>query len=296
MLLPHSGRLEKSMSNNKICAPSRIYSAHPQGTFSTSGMIDYMAHMGFDGVDMSLEHIKALDDSWRSVLYSAKNRAQNLGLEIPSCHLPFYMPDPSDGAAMSRFSRDIISGINAASLMEIPMAVIHPIALHAKRASVEKWADDNIKFLTPLCDYASKKGIKLCLENMASNCEGDGDHLYGSAAGEIHSLASALGMGICWDTGHANVSHISPEDMLKLGNRLCLVHAHDNNGYRDSHELPFTGTVDWESVAKVLSHMGYNGYINVEVRAWDVPSDKDTREAFGRKILYAGERIAVKIK
>ena len=259
-------------------------------------MIDYMANIGFDGVDMSLEHIKGADDSWRSVIYSAKIRAQRLGLELSSCHLPFYMPDPSDDEAMRRFSRDIISGIDAASVMEIPLAVIHPIALHAKRASTEKWADDNLKFLTPICEYGSKKGIRLCLENMASTCEGKDDHLYGSTAGEIHSLASALGMGICWDTGHANVSHLPAEDMLKLGNRLCLVHAHDNNGYRDSHDLPFTGTVDWESVTEMLSRIGYNGYINVEVRAWDVPPDRDTRDEFGRRVLYAGERISAKIK
>ncbi len=284
------------MQESKIIAPSRIYSSHPQGMFSTGAMIEYMSHIGFCGVDMSLEHIKSGDESWRSVLYSAKNSAARNGLYLPSCHLPFYMPDPSDGAAMARFSKDIMSGIDAASLMCIPMAVIHPIALHSQRVSAEAWVRANIDFLTPICEYACKKGVKLCIENMASTSEGESDHLYGCSAAEIHSLASALGTGICWDIGHANVARRPADDILKLGNRLCLIHAHDNNGYRDSHELPFSGSVKWDEVAKNLAHIGYGGYINVEVRAWDVPTDRFVREDFGRKILYSGERISSLIR
>lgn len=279
------------MSKIRICAPSRIYSAHPEGRFSTTGMIDYMSEIGFDGVDMSFDSLSAADDSWRTVLYAAKQRAIQKNLDIPSCHLPFYMPDPLDKAAMERFVRDIKAGIDAAAVMSIPLAVIHPIALHEKRHSVETWAKANIEFLTPICEHAKKKGIKLCIENMASSCE-DGDHLYGSTAAEVLSLAEALDVGVCWDFGHANISGRPADDFLRIGDRLLTVHAHDNNSYTDSHAMPFDGKVDWEVAAKGLSQIGYSGYINIEVRAWDVPSDAYVREEFGRKILFVGQRIA----
>lgn len=280
------------MSKIRICAPSRIYSAHPSGRFSVTGMIDYMSEIGFDGVDMSFDSLSASDDSWRTVLYSAKQRALRKKLDIPSCHLPFYMPDPMDKTAMDRFARDTKAGIDAAAIMSIPFAVIHPIALHKKRHTAESWARANMEFLTPICEYAKKNGVKLCIENMASSCEEDGDHLYGCTATEILSLAEALDVGVCWDFGHANISGRPVSDILCLKDRLVTVHVHDNNTYTDSHMMPFDGKIDWESVASALAEIGYDGYINVEVRAWDVPSDSYVREDFGRKILFVGQKIA----
>ncbi len=280
------------MSKIRVCAPSRIYSAHPNGRFSVTGMIDYMSKIGFDGVDMSFDSLSAADDSYKTVLYAAKQRAVQKNLDIPSCHLPFYMPDPCDKVAMERFARDIRAGIDAAAIMDIPLAVIHPIALHGKRHTAETWTRANMEFLTPICEYAEKKGINLCIENMASSCEVDGDHLYGCTAAEILSLAEALDVGVCWDFGHANISGRPVNDVLCLKNKLMTVHAHDNNGYTDLHIMPFDGRIDWEAVARAHAQIEYNGYINVEVRAGDVPSDSYVREEFGRKILFVGQKIA----
>lgn len=255
-------------------------------------MIDYMSDIGFDGVDMSFDSLSASDDSYKTVLYAARQKAQRKNLDIPSCHLPFYMPDPMDASAMERYSRDVRAGIDAAAKMCIPLAVIHPIALHEKRFGANVWARANMEFLTPICEYAREKGVKLCIENMASSCEGDGDHLFGCTAAEILSLADALDVGVCWDFGHANISGRPTEDVLCLKNRLLTVHAHDNNGYTDSHLMPFDGKIDWDAVADLLARIEYNGYINIEVRAWDVPSDAHVREEFGRRVLFVGQRIA----
>lgn len=280
------------MSKIRICAPSRIYSAHPNGRFSVTGMIDYMSKIGFDGVDMSFDSLSASDDSYNTVLYAARQRATQKNLDIPSCHLPFYMPDPMDRTAMERYSRDVRAGIDAAAKMNIPLAVIHPIALHKKSFGAEVWARANMEFLTPICEYANKKGVRLCIENMASSCEGDADHLYGCTAAEILSLAEALDVGVCWDFGHASISGRPTDDVLCLKNRLLTVHAHDNNGYTDSHAMPFDGKINWDAAADALSRIGYSGYINIEVRAWDIPSDAYVREDFGRRILFVGQKIA----
>lgn len=281
------------MATIRICAPSRIYSSHPNGSFSTVAMVDYMADIGFDGVDMSLEGVSASDDSYKSILYAARRRADERGLAIPSCHLPFYMPEPSDPVLMGRFSRDICAALDAAGKMEIPLAVIHPIALHAARgADRQRWLDMNTDFLSPICEHARRRGIELCIENMASSCEGSGDHLFGSSADEILELCIRLGTGACWDCGHANISGVSPTSFTVLGERLRTFHAHDNSSHLDSHSVPFDGCVDWDAVARGLSDINYCGYINIEIRAWDVPSDRQAREEIGRRALYAGQRLA----
>ena len=47
-------------------------------------------------------------------------------------------------------------------------------------------------FLSPLVEYARAKGIKLCIENMPSDIEAPENHLYGSCALNISSLAEKL--------------------------------------------------------------------------------------------------------
>lgn len=280
------------MSEIRICAPSRIYGSYNGGRFSARAMIEYMSKIGFDGVDISLESVDVLDDSYKSVYYSVKTAARARGLELPSCHLPYYMPDPSDKVLMEGFSKQLKKGIDIAAHIEIPLAVVHPIALHAKSVTAEEWARRNLEFLAPICQHARQRGVKLLIENMASNCEGDGDHLFGSNATEIAALADALGVGCCWDFGHANLSHRGEDEVKLLGDRLSLVHAHDNNGYTDSHLPPFEGSVNWECAMKSLKEMGYRGYLNIEMSAWALSPDEYIREQFGRKTLYLGQRLA----
>lgn len=284
------------MEKIKVCAPSRLYASHEGGSFSVTSMVDYMAYVGFDGIDMSLEGINRVDDSYKSVLYSAKNRAVSKNLEIPACHLPFYMPDPFDKILMDGFAKDITAGIDAAAYMQIPLAVLHPIALHKKRESAEIWARKNIKFLSPICEYAQKRGVKLCIENMASTCECADDHLFGSTADEALALATALGTGVCWDFGHAYMAKRDEGEVARLGDRLLFVHAHDNGGYADQHLPVFDGSISWDKAAEALTNTGYRGYISIEAKSWHIPPDRDTRESFGRRVAYLGHRFADMIK
>lgn len=279
------------MATIKVCAPSRIYSSHASGSFSTCAMIDYMADIGFDGVDMSLELLSASDESHKSILYAARRRADERGLIIPSCHLPFYMPDPNDRVLMSRFSRDICTALDAAGKMGIPLAVIHPIALRKSRAERQGWLNKNLEYLSPICDHARRCGVELCIENMPSSCESSGDHLFGSNAEEILELCERLGTSACWDCGHANMSGVPHDSFTVLGDRLKTVHAHDNGSHTDSHLVPFDGSVDWQAVARGLAKINYCGYINIEIRTWDLPSDRCVREDIGRRALYAGQRL-----
>ena len=280
------------MPNIKICAPSRIYDSYAGGHFSAASMVDYMSQVGFDGVDISLENIDRYGDSWQSVFYSVKTRAAAKNLEIPSCHLPFYMPEPTNKLLMDRFAAEIKKGIDVATHIGIQLAVLHPIALHSKKHSAQEWARANVEFLSPICQYAKAKGLRILIENMASSCEGEGDHLYGCTASEILALAEALTVECCWDFGHANLSGRPAGEVALLGDKLALVHIHDNNGYTDNHLVPFDGTVDWTCAMKALHDIGYKGYFNIEVKASQLDKSRDVREEFGRRAAYIGQRLA----
>lgn len=256
------------MKDNIICAPSRIYDCYPGGHFSISEMVEYMSQTGFDGIDMSFENIKRFDDALRCVLYSAANRACKYGLDIPMCHLPFYMPDPNSDKLMEQFANELKLGIDVAALMKIKLAVTHPIAYHSERHFYDEWIKKNIEFLSPVIEYAGKKNVKICIENMAGKPDTESDHLFGSRAQEIRVLAELFDCGLCWDFGHANLCGLNmSEEFLSLNKRLECVHIHDNDGKKDLHLLPFYGNINWKEAMKCLKSVGYTGCLDLEVKS-----------------------------
>ena len=219
-------------------------------------------------------------------------RAKEKKISLPICHLSFYMPNPRDTELMAKYQKELFSNLDAAELMGITCAVAHPIAIYQKEISYGDWVRANIAFLTPVVEYAKQKGIKILIENLPSEREAPDNHLYGSCALNISSLAEKLGAGVCWDTGHANISGFKQSEQLKvLGGRLDALHIHDNNGLRDSHLPPFDGTVDWEDVAFGLRCCSFSGIVDVEVTAWALDGDARVREDFGKKVLGRARRF-----
>lgn len=284
------------MSGIKICAPSRIYEDYPGGRFSRAAMVDYFCDVGIGAVDMSFESLPPFDDSWQAVLYTAARRAREKGIDIPLCHLSFYMPDPKDATLMARYTRELYRSIDAAATMQIPLAVVHPIAYYSKECSYRDFIRANMAFLSPVVAYAKEKRIKICIENMPSEKEAPDNHLYGSCALNISALAEKLGAGICWDVGHANISGYKQSEQMKiLCGKLDILHIHDNDGKKDQHLLPFDGNVDWEDVAFGMRCCDFSGMLDVEVTAWALPGDRDTRLELGRKIVDRAKRLAAMI-
>ncbi len=282
------------MKRITVCAPSRIYEDYPGGRFSRAAMVDYFDEIGIGAIDMSFESLSKFDDSWQAVLFTVARMAREKGIELPLCHLSFYMPNPKDASLMARYTRELYRGIDAAALMGIGLAVVHPIAYYSRECSYGDWVRANMAFLTPVVEYARKKGIKICIENMPSEREAPDNHLYGSCALNISSLAEKLGAGICWDVGHANISGYKQSEQMKiLDGKIDVLHIHDNGGKgkKDAHLLPFDGTLDWEDVAFGMRCCSFEGILDVEVTAWALEGDRETRLEFGRKIVNGAKRL-----
>ena len=282
----------EKMQKVVLCAPSRIYFDHPAGRFSYSSMVDYFDKVGFSAIDMSFEHIKSLDSGTRAVLYAAARRAREKKIDIPVCHLSFYMPDPKDSNRMADYQKELFCEIDAAALMSISRAVVHPIAIYQKEIRYGDWVRANLAFLSTIVEYAKGKGIRILIENMKSEHEAPDNHLYGSCALNISSIAEKLGAGVCWDVGHAHISGFKQSEQLEiLGGKLEVLHIHDNDGLRDAHLPPFDGNVDWEDVAFGLRCCGFDGILDVEVTAWALDGDARVREDFGRRVLGRARRF-----
>ena len=80
-------------------------------------------------------------------------------------------------------------------------------------------------------------------------------------------------LGFCFDTGHANLVGLDMEDFLTtLGDRLKVLHIHDNDGSSDLHQIPFTFTktrenrpsTDWDGFVKGLRNIKFQGVLSFE--------------------------------
>ncbi len=273
------------------CVPTRFYGWCPDGRYSLSASLQNLHDCGFTAADVSLENISQLDDAWQSVLYAAANRAKALGMSLPVCHLPFYMPDPDDKLAMQRFAREQARGIEAAALMGIPLAVIHPIARHSSRTCKQAWFSENVTYLAPLCEKAKKLDVTLAVENMASTKESEHDHLYGCRAREILAIAKKLDIQTCWDTGHAHTAGlVQSHELEALAGRLSIVHLHDNRG-EDSHLVPLTGEIDWQDTVRGLVAARYEGVLDFETKTSHLCMYDKTREQLAADTLGAARTL-----
>ncbi len=298
----------KAMDGGRIpvIVPSRYFAYTSDGRrLSSTAMVDFIADCGFDGIDLSLDLFSDLgnplctEGDIYSVLYSLGRRASARGLTLPVCHLPFYMPNPDDKNAMKPFARALREGIKAAAYLRIPTAVIHPIVRHSSACTYTKWRDENLTFLSPLCELAQQKGVSLAIENMTGipYPHQPKELVFGSRAKDVTWLADKLDCGVCWDFGHANLTGLcSSAELHTVGNRLRMLHIHDNNGKTDSHLNPFDGEIDWNDAAEGLRAIGFGSMawrcMNMEIKTSHLPADIAPRQQYAAQTMNAARKFA----
>ena len=110
---------------------------------------------------------------------------------------------------------------------------------------------------------------------------------------EIITLADRLGIGICWDTGHGNISGQPQFDSITaIGERLRMVHLNDNHDEDDIHLAPFLGTIKWEKAMSALRKVGYKGSLNLEVACTRLPEAlRESYAAYMGKAVRELERL-----
>lgn len=132
--------------------------------------------------------------------------------------------------------------------------------------------------------YAQQRGVRIALENLDDN---------------YLTLERLLGeypagyVGICYDAGHANYVGGGLEFLERIKDRLIAIHLHDNKGSHDEHDLPFTGTVDWERLAQRIARSAYAKGVNLEVTMAN--SGIQDEPGFLARAFECGARLATMI-
>jgi sugar phosphate isomerase/epimerase len=180
-----------------------------------------------------------------------------------SVHAP-WAADPADpgGAAAIRRSLDFAVDV-AARVVVVHLALGRGVAAF-------------VEALGPLLPRARAAGVVLALENTPATGPEEVNATFGALAA-VPEAAGALGM--CLDSGHANLHAGTRNDYLgfvdRLGEHVPIVHwhAHENWGDRDSHLTLFTGPsgrddTGLRGLVGRLWRRGFGGSVVLEQWPW----------------------------
>jgi sugar phosphate isomerase/epimerase len=242
---------------------------------------------GFDGIDFGLDTFfswqYAHDESFildeariRALIDPLKEAMNKYGLTVEQMHSShaFAARKPLETEVLRRCVHrciELCEELNCSKL------VVHPIYDSSARyasMSIEQEQAENMAFFSSLIPMLKKHHVTCCLENVFRVDFGT-KKLYAGAFCDmneacacidaLNELAGEKCFGVCLDTGHLCLTGgdfcFAAE---KLGDRLVLLHVHDNLGYNDDHTAPFTGVVNWNRFIKGLRSIGYRGNINME--------------------------------
>ena len=221
-------------------------------------------------------------EEFEKYLLREKAWADENGIEIQQMHGPW---DKKDSALSADFTpeklkpllEDRKKSIEACTYLGCKNWVIHPIFPYTSDDTLKGMEAEtykrNFEFYCELLETAKEFDVTICFENMPharfSMAEVDKIKAFIDDINDDHFKA-------CLDTGHVNCfdTRNLGDAVRILGSDLRTLHVHDNRFGRDSHDIPYFGTADWNSFYEGLRDVGYNGVFNLETAApWKLPED-----------------------
>lgn len=243
-------------------------------TTSLPEAVTRAASIGFDAIDLNLVSFCQPDsplarDDWRDWIGRVGEAASTGNIWISQVHAPIC--PWLDKTEKDHFLDEMtVRTMEAARVLDIPWTVFHARTpeegfstrnakgtISANAAGLRKWAD-----------IASGCGTSIAVENTFFSKNGTLP-MFCTTPEENIELIDAIdrqNVAACLDTGHAFVAGYEPAEFAKaLGDRLKVLHVHDNLGIEDQHVAPFAGAIDWGAFMASLRSIGFDGVFSFEV-------------------------------
>lgn len=211
-----------------------------------------------------------------------KQGAADAGIVINQMHMPYpiYVPGADKEINDYLWNQVAPKSMAICRYLDCKYIVIHGFKLAHFLGSEEMEWQETAKFIDSIAPIAKEMGITICIENLYDSV---GGHLVEGPCCNVRKAVqriddfndkySAEVLGFCFDTGHANIVGIDFENFITtLGDRLKVLHIHDNDGVSDLHQIPFTFTktrenrpsTDWEGFIKGLRNIKFNKVLSFE--------------------------------
>jgi len=265
------------MKKLRVCSGLNLH-AYPKEDLSAylRAGLEFHKENGFDAADISITTFDLTADKWIPQIEQAKEAANEVGIRFELCHLPYFYIDPKNNeAAFLAFCKKMHCAIDAAAALGVDFAVLHPstITLPMKQYTRTEQREFVLRHLSPFAEHAAQAGVSLALENMRIPPSVTATHRYCQEPDELCEVVDVLGIGVCWDFGHANTVGFKQSEALEyIGKRLKVLHVHDNDSIEDEHLPPFLGNINWRDAMHGLALAEFDGLFNYELSCGKVPA------------------------
>ena len=253
---------------------TEIYSC--QKKVGAEKAIELIAKAGFDCWDLSLFdmarfekgtlHIKDSDHPLRQSNYASyvKN-LRKIGEDFGICCNQSHAPFPSRGEEMMYYLK---RAIECTALAGGKICVIHP--------DNDKSVEENAEMYFSLLPCAKEYGVKIATENMWNWDKEKGEACKAACSSHTDFLALIRAVNdphlvACLDIGHAEMKGLNTsvtEMAHTLGEHLQALHIHDNDLCHDSHQIPKSMSIDFDTMVKALADIGYKGDFTLEADSY----------------------------
>ena len=211
-----------------------------------------------------------------------KHGAAAAGIAINQMHMPYpiYVPRADKEINDYLWNQMAPKSMAICCYLDCKYIVIHGFKLAHFLGSEELEWQETAKFIDSIAPLAKEMGITICIENLYGNI---GGHLVEGPCCNVRKAVQRIDefnekygaevLGFCFDTGHANLVGIDFENFITmLGDRLKVLHIHDNDGISDLHQIPFAFTMtrenkpstDWDGFIRGLRNIKFDKVLSFE--------------------------------
>lgn len=238
--------------------------------------VEYVARAGFDAWDFSMFSMCDLSEGWTEALPSKHplcsgdylkfaRKLKKIGEDNGICCNQSHAPFPS---AIKNMEPYLKRAIECTAEAGGRICVVHP--------DNDKSPEENAEMYAALLEFAKHYDVKIATENMY-NWDRERKKALFAACATAESFNAHLAavnddrFVACLDIGHAEMmgDAASAEQMIyALGDKLQALHIHDNDRRNDSHQIPFSMSIDFEAVVGALKKIDYKGYFTLEADSY----------------------------
>ena len=211
-----------------------------------------------------------------------KRGARESGIKVHQMHMPYpvYVPNGSSKLNDYLFEQVAPKSMYICNYMDCSYIVLHGFKLMRYLGSEDAEWQQTEHLIHSLAPLAKELGLTICIENLYDSI---GGHLVEGPCCNVRKVIERIDrinekyqsevLGFCFDTGHANLVGLDMESFItNLGERLKVLHIHDNDGVSDLHQIPYTfaktrenrASTDWDGFIRGLSNIGFDKVLSFE--------------------------------
>lgn len=243
-----------------------------------------------------------------------KRGAKEVGIKIHQMHMPYpvYVPNGSKKLNAYLFEQVAPKSLYLCNYMECSYIVLHGFKLMRYLGSEDAEWQQTEGLIHSLAPLAKELGITICIENLYDSIAG---HLVEGPCCNVRKVIERIDrinekyqsevLGFCLDTGHANLVGLDMENFItNLGERLKVLHIHDNDGISDLHQIPYTfaktrenmASTDWDGFIRGLRNIQFDKVLSFETAPVLTAFPEELRDESLKFIAKIGNYFAEKVE